>query len=99
MEEHAKEVAELLGLLANSNRLMILCALQEQPMTVGELGKRIHTISQPALSQHLRTLQNAGIISKEKNGLYVTYSLADERIRVLFQTIWEQYCSDISMQE
>lgn len=97
MEEHAKELAELLGMLANPNRLMILCALMEHPMTVGELGKRINTISQPALSQHLRVLQKAGIISNQKNGLYVTYSLEDERIRTLFRTLKEQYCPDISV--
>lgn len=66
MEQHARELADLLGTLANPNRLMILCQLLEEPLSVGELNKRLGTISQPAISQHLRTLQNAGIISGEK---------------------------------
>ena len=34
MEEHAKEVAQILKLIANENRLMILCALEEGEHTV-----------------------------------------------------------------
>ena len=37
MEEQAKRIAELLRLLANEHRLLILCALMEGPRTVGEL--------------------------------------------------------------
>lgn len=94
MEEHAKELAALLGQLANSNRLMILCQLIEKPMSVGELNKKLGTVSQPAISQHLRTLQNAGIISGEKKGQFVIYSLTDSRIRVLFETLKEQFCPE-----
>ena len=35
MEEQAKKIAELLKLLANEQRLLILCALIQGPMTVG----------------------------------------------------------------
>lgn len=92
MEEHAKELAALLGQLANANRLMILCQLMESPMSVGELNKKLGTISQPAISQHLRSLQNAGILSSEKKGQFVIYSLKDSRIRILFKTLKEQFC-------
>lgn len=50
MEEKAKEVAELLKVLANDNRLIIFCSLMKGPMTVGEIGQKIPNISQSALS-------------------------------------------------
>ena len=96
MEKHAKELAGLLSALANPNRLMILCQLMESPLSVGELGKKLDTISQPAISQHLHTLQNMGIISGEKKGQFVIYSLRDSRIRILFQTLKEQFCPDVA---
>ena len=37
MEEKAKRIAELLKLLANEHRLLILCALMKGPLTVGEI--------------------------------------------------------------
>ena len=37
MEEKAKKIAELLKLLANEHRLLILCALVQGPLTVGEI--------------------------------------------------------------
>ena len=40
LEEQARQVAELLGRLANENRLLILCALEDGPKTVGQIGKR-----------------------------------------------------------
>ena len=37
LEEQARQVAELLGRLANENRLLILCALEDGPKTVGQI--------------------------------------------------------------
>ncbi len=36
MEEQAKKIAELLKLLANEHRLLILCALIQGKLTVGK---------------------------------------------------------------
>lgn len=96
MEKHAKELADLLSALANPNRLMILCQLIEGPLSVSELNRKLGNISQPAISQHLRTLQNMGIISGEKKGQFVIYSLKDSRIRILFETLKEQFCPDMN---
>ena len=94
MEEKAKQVAELLKLLANENRLLLLCALLEHPMTVGELGEHTPKIGQSALSQHLHALRYAGLVADRRNGQYVVYSVADERVRVLLAVLREQYCRE-----
>ncbi len=89
----AKQVAELLKLLANENRLLLLCALLERPMTVGELGEHTPT-SASALSQHLHALRSAGLVADQRRGQYVVYSVADERVRVLLAVLREQYCRE-----
>ena len=63
MEEKAKQIAQLLKLLANEQRLLILCELVQGPMNVGDIHAFTPNITAPALSQHLARLKTAGIIS------------------------------------
>ena len=92
MKQHAEKVAELMGMLANENRLMILCALLQQPMTVGELGKYVPDISAPALSQHLHKLKDAGLVSAEKEAQFVRYRISDPHLHKLIALLREEYC-------
>lgn len=92
MEEKAKKVAELLKTLANENRLLILCALIESSLTVGEIHTHTPNITQSALSQHLNHLRTAGILESRKNGMKVEYSIADERVIELIDVLQENYC-------
>ncbi len=92
MEEKAKRIAELLKLLANESRLLILCALTERPMTVGEIAKRITNISQSALSQHLTRMKDYGILDNAKSGQNITYFIADDRVKEILGTIRQYYC-------
>lgn len=94
MEEQAKRIAELLKRLANEHRLLILCALMEGPLTVGEIHKYSPNITASALSQHLNQLKTAGILSSEKQGMNVIYEIADTRVIILMKSIKEQYCND-----
>ena len=62
MREHAQKAAALLKALANENRLMIMCTLISGEMSVGELNEKI-PLSQSALSQHLASLREAGLVT------------------------------------
>ena len=92
MEEQAKKIAELLKLLANEHRLLILCALIHGRLTVGEIHKYVPNISASALSQHLSQLKTAGILSYEKQGMHVSYWIEDQRVVALMDTMKAQYC-------
>ena len=94
MEEKAKQIAQLLKLLANEYRLLILCALIQGPYTVGELHRYVPNITASALSQHLNQLKVAGILVSQKQGMYVQYRIADPRIVALIAAIKEQYCPE-----
>ena len=92
MQEKAKQIAELLKVLANENRLMIFCALMEHPMTVGEIAKFVPNITQSALSQHLSLLKAHGILDFQKMGLNITYSIADHRVEKIIHVLKKHYC-------
>ncbi|WP_099467324.1 ArsR/SmtB family transcription factor [Konateibacter massiliensis] len=92
MEEKAKQIAEMLKVLANEYRLLILCELIAGPKTVGALGKKMPNITQSALSQHLALLKSHGILDSEKSGQNVTYSIADHRVDAVISVLKEYYC-------
>ena len=92
LEERAKQIAGLLRVLANENRLMLFCALMEQPMTVSELAKRVPKITQSALSQHLALLKANGVLDFSKAGQSVTYFIADHRVDEIIKVLKKYYC-------
>jgi DNA-binding transcriptional ArsR family regulator len=92
MEEKAKQIAELLKVLANENRLMILCTLMEHPMTVNKIAERVPNITQSALSQHLALFKAHGILDNIKSGQNITYSIADDRVEKIIITLKKYYC-------
>lgn len=94
MEEQARKIAELLRLLANEHRLLILCALMQGRLNVGEIHQYSPDITGSALSQHLNQLKTAGILSSEKQGMNVVYWIQDERVVALIEAIKEQYCEE-----
>ena len=96
MEEQAQKIAELLKLLANEHRLLIVCALIQGKLTVGEIHKNAPDITASALSQHLNQLRTAGILASEKQGMNVIYWIQDERVIALMESIKEQYCKSES---
>lgn len=92
MEQRAKRIAELLKVLANENRLLILCALMQQPMTVGEIAKYTPNITQSALSQHLSMLKAHGVLDSNKSGQNITYSIVDHRVDEVMLVLKKHYC-------
>ena len=93
MNGKAKKVAELLKILANENRLIILCALIESPQSVSKLAEKVPNITQSALSQHLAVLKSHGILNYTKSGLNIIYSIADHRVEAVIDVLKENYCN------
>ena len=84
-------VAEFLKHLCHPHRLMIVCALVEGELGVGDLEHGL-AIRQPSLSQHLGSLREAGIISGRKAGKTVFYRLNDPRAAKLVETLHAVFC-------
>lgn len=93
MQGQAKPVAELLRVLSNENRLLVLCALIEEPQTVGRLLEQTPGISQSALSQHLALLKAHGLVDSQKSGQNITYRIADPRLEEVIAVLKKNYCA------
>jgi DNA-binding transcriptional ArsR family regulator len=93
MAEMSKKAENLLKILANSNRLMILCYLLEQPMTVGELTEHL-SLSQSAVSQHLQRLRAEAIVSTRAEGKHVWYHINSAEVTALMSVIHLIYCKE-----
>ncbi len=91
MKKNAKQMADLLKVLANENRLLILCELGEKPMSVGELLAKLE-ITQSGISQHLAILKSNGILDYDKKAQTVVYSIKDKRVLKIMQTLKKTYC-------
>jgi len=84
MEDHLeREIhglhANLCSALADPKRLMILYTLSEGPQNVGDLALRLN-LPQPTTSRHLKVLRDRGLVSHERSGGTVIYSLTDARV-------------------
>ncbi|AVQ00180.1 ArsR family transcriptional regulator [Ahniella affigens] len=65
--------------LASTARRKILAYLNEGELTAGDIATRFE-FSKPALSTHLRILEEAGLIEREKRGQFVYFRLVKERV-------------------
>jgi ArsR family transcriptional regulator, arsenate/arsenite/antimonite-responsive transcriptional repressor len=74
--------------LNDPTRREILTLLQDKDMTAGEIADKFH-ISWPSISHHLDLLKQAKLVSAEKDGQYMYYSLnttvVDEIVKWLMQ--------------
>jgi len=71
--------AEICGGLADANRIMILYALSDGPHNVTEICNALE-MPQPSVSRHLKILRERRMVTTERKGTIVTYSLADKRL-------------------
>ncbi|HHE38525.1 MAG TPA: ArsR family transcriptional regulator [Candidatus Cloacimonetes bacterium] len=60
--------------LSDKNRRKIIGLLKKKDLTAGEIAENFD-ISKPSISEHLKILKNADLISSEKKGQFITYFL------------------------
>ena len=78
--------------LGDATRLAIVAALAERPRAVGELAKEL-PVSRPAVSQALKVLKEAGLVSERAAGtrrIYRLNPLAVAALRDQLDTYWSR---------
>jgi ArsR family transcriptional regulator, lead/cadmium/zinc/bismuth-responsive transcriptional repressor len=75
-------LAETFQALGDSSRIQIVWVLSQGELCVGDIAELL-TMSQPAVSHHLRTLRNLKLVKVRKDGRTSFYSLDDEHIERL----------------
>ncbi|MGB9662926.1 MAG: ArsR/SmtB family transcription factor [Moorellaceae bacterium] len=93
-----KEAEKIFKALGQSLRLKIAALLAEQEFCVCEL-EEIFGVSQPAVSQHLRILKEAGLVEEEKIGQWVFYSLKKEHLQKFLQDFSSYLFSPLETKE
>ncbi len=78
-EEVAQLHANICSGLADTNRILIIYALAEHALNVGDLAEKLG-MSQTTASRHLKMLRERGLVRAERNGQAVFYSLTDPRV-------------------
>lgn len=82
---------EILKSIAHPIRLKILCFLLDGEKNVGEIEQQFgSTISN--ISQHLTVLRKADIILRRKDANFMYYSLKDQNIVSLMETMKRLFC-------
>jgi DNA-binding transcriptional ArsR family regulator len=91
MESRAEEAARLLSALGQTKRLMVLCRLVDNEMSVGALAESVG-LGQSALSQHLARLRDLGIVATRREAQTIYYRLASDNARRLIGLLYDMYC-------
>ena len=95
LHSSASEACALLKILANEDRLLILCELTKGTRNVGELEELLG-IHQPTLSQQLTVLREENLVATERRGKYIYYSLASQDAVKIMETLFSLYCENHS---
>ncbi|QES51643.1 transcriptional regulator [Streptomyces venezuelae] len=85
-EADAETVAEVMQGLASPARVRILARLLLSPCPVGDLAADL-SLSQPAVSNHLRLLRHLGLVTGRRAGRSVVYELHDAHVAALLRQI------------
>jgi len=91
----AMAYAEVLTALADPTRRHIYEALRDHPMTVGELAEG-QPVSRPAVSQHLKVLESAELVTAEPRGNRRLYLIRPEGLHALrdyLDSFWSEALS------
>jgi DNA-binding transcriptional ArsR family regulator len=84
--------AKAMDALGDATRREIMERLRTGPRPVGEIAAEL-PISRPAVSQHLRVLREAGLVTERKDGTRRIYGVEPKAIgdlRAYFDSFWEQ---------
>jgi DNA-binding transcriptional ArsR family regulator len=82
----------VLDALGDPTRRQIFESLKSGPRSVGELAAGL-PVSRPAVSQHLRVLKAAGLVSDRKDGTRRVYRIEPDgvaRVRDYFDEFWSE---------
>ena len=91
LRQGADKAVVALKVLANPERLLLLCQLAQGELCVSELEEALD-IRQPTLSQQLGVLRNEGVVNSRRQGKNIYYSVADPAVLEILAVLYRLYC-------
>lgn len=92
MQAAAEAASGLMRVLANRDRLLLLCELTEGERNVGELQEATGIV-QPTLSQQLAVLREEALVETRRDGKNIYYSIASPQALAVLQVLHQQFCA------
>jgi DNA-binding transcriptional ArsR family regulator len=92
MQSSADDACRLMKVLANRDRMMLLCQISQGEMCVGELEECLD-IHQPTLSQQLTVLRGEELVQTRREGKQIYYSLSNRTVLEVMNVLYQNYCS------
>jgi DNA-binding transcriptional ArsR family regulator len=86
LRANADRMAGILRLLANRERLIMLCRLSASEASVGELVA-LTGLAQSAVSQHLAVLRDGGAVAVRVDAQTRYYRIADDMVERIFNAL------------
>jgi DNA-binding transcriptional ArsR family regulator len=91
MHSAAAQASAMLKVMANPDRMMLLCQLTQGEHSVGALETALG-IGQPTLSQQLAVLRDERLVSTRREGKQVFYSIASAEAMAILQLLYGLFC-------
>ena len=85
-----KKAADLFKILSVDKRIEIIEHLKNSNMNVSALAESLG-VTPSAVSQHLRVLRSAGLVTDERKGYWIHYSLDQEALEECRQRLNKVY--------
>jgi len=92
MRDAADSACALMKVLANPDRMLLLCQLAEGEKNVGELQQALGIV-QPTLSQQLAVLREEELVETRREGKNIYYRIASPQALAVLEVLYEQYCT------
>lgn len=90
MRRAAVQAGDLLKVLANPDRLLLMCQLSEGECCVSEL-EGLLGIRQPTLSQQLGVLREEGMVTTRREGKLIYYRVCSDPALAVLRVLCEQF--------
>ena len=87
----AGRACNLMKVLSNPDRLMLLCEMAQGEKTVTDLQEALG-ITQPTLSQQLAVLRAQALVDTRREGKNIFYRLASPQAMAVMQVLYQQFC-------
>ena len=91
MRTSADSACNLMKVLSNRNRLMLLCEISQGEKCVSDLELNLGIV-QPTLSQQLTILRTQKLVKTRRSGKQIYYSLASPIVVAVMELLYQHYC-------
>lgn len=93
LSRKAEQAADFLKMLASPPRLLLLCHVADDEVSVGELSERTG-MRMPTVSQHLGHLRAHGIVQTRRVGTTIYYRRNSDVTEDIMNVLMKHFCTD-----